>query len=165
MERLTTLLFCAGIMLLAYIIILGLIFCDLQSGVRKAKARGEYRDSAGYKRTIEKIAKYFNMTFALSIIDVFQLAIIFFLYHFYKIDIIMIPWFTVLALGYVAWVEVHSIWEPADVKERRQQKEYKKALLALMREYGTIENIISALNQNKDKEMEEAREGLEYESE
>ncbi len=84
MERLTTMMFCGAIMLFAYIIILGLIFCDLQAGVRKAKKRGEYRTSDGFKRTIEKIAKYFNMTFALSLIDFFQLALIFFLYHFYK---------------------------------------------------------------------------------
>ena len=156
MERLTTLLFCAAIMLLAYIIILGLIFCDLQAGVRKAKKRGDYRDSAGYKRTIDKIARYFNMTFALSLIDVVQIAIIFFLYQFYRIDIVMIPWFTLLALGYVAWVECHSIWEPEDVKERRQQKEYRMALESLLRDYGTVENLVKALNVGKTNDDSEA---------
>ena len=108
MERLTTLFFCLGLMLLAYVTILGFIFCDLRAGIRKAKQRGEYRTSCGYKRTIEKIAKYFNMTFALSIIDFLQLAIIMFLYRFYKLDIIMLPWFTLLALGYVGFVSASS---------------------------------------------------------
>ena len=102
-------MFDGAFMLLCYVIILGLIFCDLRSGVRKAKQRGEYRDSAGYKRTIDKIARYFNMTFALSLIDVVQIALIFFLYYFYQVDLFMVPWFTLIALGYVAWVEVHSI--------------------------------------------------------
>ncbi len=159
MERLTTIMFCAGIMLLAYVIILGLIFCDLSAGVRKAKKRNEYRDSAGYKRTIEKIAKYFNMTFAMSIIDAFQVTIIWYLFRFYDIDLIMIPWFTLFALGYVAWVEIHSIWEPADIKEKRQQREYKKALMALLREYGTVENIVKALNQSKDKDEDDVPDG------
>lgn len=152
MERLTTLMFDGGLMFLCYVIILGLIFCDLQAGIRKAKKRGEYRTSDGYKRTISKISKYFNMTFALSLIDVVQLALLFFLYHFYQRDIIMIPWFTLIALGYVGFVEVKSIWEPADIKEKKQQDDYRRMLLALIREYGGIEKVMEALDQTKKKE-------------
>ncbi len=154
MERLTTLFFCLGIMFLAYVTILGFIFCDLRAGIRKAKQRHEYRTSGGYKRTIEKIAKYFNMTFALSLIDFFQLAIIMFLYHFYTIDIIMLPWFTLLALGYVGFVEVKSIWEPADIKERKQQEEYRHAIMALIREYGGVEKVMEALTRNDHQESD-----------
>ena len=139
-------------MLLCYIIILGLIFCDLQAGIRKAKKRGEFRTSDGYKRTIEKISKYFNMTFALSLIDVVQLALLTFLYHFYGRDIIMVPWFTMLALGYVGFVEIKSIWEPADIKEKKQQQEYRRAVLALIREYGGIEKVIEAMTQKGEEE-------------
>ena len=152
MERLTTLMFDGGLMLLCYIIILGLIFCDLQAGIRKAKKRGEFRTSDGYKRTIEKISKYFNMTFALSLIDVVQLALLTFLYHFYGRDIIMVPWFTMLALGYVGFVEIKSIWEPADIKEKKQQQEYRRAVLALIREYGGIEKVIEAMTQKGEEE-------------
>ena len=148
-ERITTLMFDGGLMLLCYIIILGLIFCDLRAGIRKAKQRGEFKTSEGYKCTIEKISKYFNMTFALSLIDVVQLVLLLFLYRFYKVDIIMAPWFTLLALGYVGFVEVKSIWEPADIKERKQQQEYRKAILALIREYGGIEKVLDALTQDK----------------
>lgn len=150
MERVSTLMFDGAFMLLCYVIILGLIFCDLKSGVRKAKQRGEYRDSAGYKRTIDKIARYFNMTFALSLIDVVQIALIFFLYYFYQVDLFMVPWFTLIALGYVAWVEVHSIWEPADVKEKKQQEDYKRVLLALIQEYGGVENFIKTISTKKE---------------
>lgn len=143
-------MFDGAFMLLCYVIILGLIFCDLKSGVRKAKQRGEYCDSAGYKRTIDKIARYFNMTFALSLIDVVQIALIFFLYYFYQVDLFMVPWFTLIALGYVAWVEVHSIWEPADVKEKKQQEDYKRALMALIHEYGGVENFIKTISTKKE---------------
>ena len=138
-------MFCGGLMLLCYIIILGFIFCDLQAGIRKAKKRGEYKTSDGYKRTIEKIAKYFNMAFALSLIDFLQLALIFFLYHFYGTDIIMAPWFTFLALGYIGFVEIKSIWEPADIKEKKQQQQYRRAILALIKEYGGIENVLNKM--------------------
>lgn len=136
---------CCSIMLLMYIAILALILADLWAGVRKAKKRGEYRTSDGYKRTIDKIARYYNMTFAMSLIDVVQVAIIFFLYYFYEVDIWMIPWFTLFATGYVAWVEVHSIWEPADIKEKKQQKDYTKALLAVIEQYGGAEKVIEML--------------------
>lgn len=149
MERLTTLMFDGCLMILCYVIILGLIFCDLQAGIRKAKKRGDMLTSDGYKRTIAKIAQYFNMTFALSLIDTAQLALLMFLYHFYDRDIIMIPWFTLLALGYVGYVEVKSIWEPADIKERKQQQEYRKAILALIREYGGVEKVLDALTHEK----------------
>jgi hypothetical protein len=136
---------CGGIMLLMYIAILALILADLWAGVRKAKKRGEYRTSDGYKRTIDKIARYYNMTFAMSLIDIVQVAIIFFLYYFYEVDIWMIPWFTLFATGYVAWVEVHSIWEPADIKEKKQQQDYTKALLAVIEQYGGAEKVIEML--------------------
>lgn len=155
MERLTTLMFCGGLMLLCYIIILGLIFCDLQAGIRKAKKRGEVRTSDGYKRTIAKIAQYFNMTFALSLIDVAQLCMLLFLYHFYQRDIIMIPWFTLLALGYVGFVEVKSIWEPADIKEKKQQQDYRRAIMALIREYGGIDKVIEVIMEDQKKEGKE----------
>ena len=148
-------MFCGGLMLLCYIIILGLIFCDLQAGIRKAKKRGEVRTSDGYKRTIAKIAQYFNMTFALSLIDVAQLCMLLFLYHFYQRDIIMIPWFTLLALGYVGFVEVKSIWEPADIKEKKQQQDYRRAIMALIREYGGIDKVIEVIMEDQKKEGKE----------
>jgi len=142
-------------MLLCYIIILGLIFCDLQAGIRKAKKRGEVRTSDGYKRTIAKIAQYFNMTFALSLIDVAQLCMLLFLYQFYQRDIIMIPWFTLLALGYVGFVEVKSIWEPADIKEKKQQQDYRRAIMALIREYGGIDKVLEVIMEDQKKEGKE----------
>lgn len=139
-------------MLLMYVTILALILADLVAGVRKAKSRGDYRTSDGYKRTIDKIARYYNMTFAMSLIDVVQVAIIFFLFYFYQVDIWMIPWFTLFATGYVAWVEIHSIWEPADIKEKKQQQDYKKALLAVIEQYGGAEKVIEMLKGRGDDE-------------
>ena len=142
-------MFVGGLILLCYVIILGFIFCDLRAGIRKAKKRGEYRTSLGYKKTIEQISKYFNMTFVLSLIDVLQIALIFFLYQFYEVDIFMVPWFTFIATGYVGYVEIKSIWEPADIKERKQQQEYRRAILALIHEYGGIEKVLEAMTEQK----------------
>jgi hypothetical protein len=151
MDRTLTLLICGAVMLLLYIIALGLIFSDLWAGVRKAKVRGEFRTSDGYKKTIDKIARYFNMIFALSLVDIAQLSLIFFLYYFYRVDIWMVPWFTLFAVGYVAWVEVHSIWEPADVKERKQQEEYTRAIEQLIKQCGSVDAVLQAIKNKEEK--------------
>lgn len=149
-NRILTLMICGGIMLLMYITILALILADLFAGIRKAKIRGEFRTSEGYKRTIDKIARYYNMAFAMSVVDVVQVAIIYFLYYFYKVDIWMIPWFTLFATGYVAWVEIHSIWEPSDIKEKKQQHDYTRALLAIIQQHGGVEKFIETFSKEKE---------------
>ena len=143
-------------MMLVYISELGLVFCDLRAGVKKAKQLGQYRSSEGYRRTIDKIARYFNMTFALSLIDAVMLAIVFYVYYFYKVDIWMLPIFTMVAGGYVAFVEVKSIWEPASIKEAKLMKGYRGAIIQLIKEYGSIENVIAKLAEAaiKDKSAE-----------
>lgn len=143
--RITTVIVCMCIMLLIYITELGLVFCDLRAGVRKAKEKGIYRTSEGYKRTIDKIARYFNMTFAMSLIDLVILALVYMLYYFYHVDIWMIPFFTLLGGGYVAFVEIKSIWEPADIKEQKLQKEYSKMVMKLLKEYGSMEKVMEAM--------------------
>ena len=148
--RVLTLIFCAAVVLLFYIVVLGLIFSDLWAGVRKAKRRNEMRISEAYRRTIAKISQYFNMLFALTLVDVVQLALIFFLYWFYKIDLIMFPWFTFLGTTYVGYVEVTSIGEPSDVKEKKQQEDFKRLLLELAKNKDMRDKIINLLQIEND---------------
>lgn len=148
--RVLTLIFCAAVVLLFYIVVLGLIFSDLWAGVRKAKRRNEMRISEAYRRTIAKISQYFNMLFALTLVDVVQLALIFFLYWFYKIDLIMFPWFTFLGTTYVGYVEITSIGEPSDVKEKKQQEDFKRLLLGLAKNKDMRDKIINLLQIEND---------------
>ena len=97
--RITTLIIAGTIVLLLYVVTLGLIFLDLWAGVRKAKQRGEMRTSEAYKRTIEKVSKYFNMLFAMTLVDCVQIALLFFLYREYGYDIPMLPVFSFLGTG------------------------------------------------------------------
>ena len=63
-------LFVIGWMLFGiYIEVFIMILADLWSGVRKAKLRGEVRSSYMYKKTIDKIARYYNAMIALTVID------------------------------------------------------------------------------------------------
>ena len=59
-----------------YFLVLAAIFLDLWAGVRKAKIRGEFRSSFGLRKTVEKIGKYYNMIFVITVIDAMQMIAI-----------------------------------------------------------------------------------------
>lgn len=162
MDRVTTLIFCAVLMVVFYLIVLGLIFADLESGVRKAKQRGEYRTSEGYKRTIDKIAKYYNMLIALSLVDCLQIACIFYCHWFYGYDILMLPWFTAIGTGYIGFVEVKSIREPADIKEKKQQDDFRRLVVQMAKDHlhpeEVLKDVMDALSENN-----ESKKSKEYE--
>lgn len=132
--RITTLIIVGAIVLLLYVVTLGLIFLDLWAGVRKAKQRGEMRTSEAYKRTIEKVSKYFNMLFAMTLVDCVQIALLFFLYSEYEYDIPMLPVFSFFGTAYIAFVEVTSIMEPSNVKEKKQQEDFVRLVTKLATE-------------------------------
>lgn len=132
MERFTTLLICGGVLLFLWVTVLGLIFSDLWAGVRKAKKAGVFRTSDGYKKTIDKMARYYNMMLPLALMDTAVNGIVFYLYYFYHYDLVMLPWFSFVGAGYVAFVEITSIMEAHDVKERKNQQDFLVMVKALV---------------------------------
>lgn len=157
MDRITNIMICGGLVLLFYTTVLSLIFCDLWAGIRKAKKRGEYRTSEGYKRTISKIAKYYNMLLALTAVDIVQISLLFYLHIGYGYDIPMVPWFTLVGTIYIAFVELKSIEEPANVKELKQQEDFKRMMVSLAKDYGHPEemviDIINAMNSDQKQQL------------
>jgi predicted secreted protein len=148
-ERIGTLIVCCCIILLFYIVALGLIFADLWAGVRKAKQRGEYKTSVGLKRTVGKINKYFAMHFAMTLVDAVQISLLYMLYHEYGYDIPMLPVFTLIGVLYEAYVEITSIMEPADIKERKQQEDFKRLLQQALSDGGLRERVIKIIEDSK----------------
>ena len=47
---------------------------DLWAGIRKAKQRSEKISSDGWKRTVNKVARYYNALLALVVVDCMQMA-------------------------------------------------------------------------------------------
>lgn len=150
--RIETLTICGAIVLLFYIVSLLLIFSDLWAGVRKAKQRGETIISEKLKDTIDKISKYFNMLFALTLVDIVQVTLIYFVYHEYGYDFIMFPWFLLLGTLYVGYVEVKSIMEPSNIKEQKQQEDFKRLLMELAKNKDMREMIIGLLKVERKEE-------------
>lgn len=92
------------------------------------------RTSEAYKRTVDKINKYFNLLIALTLSDGMQIFVVYFLYREYNYDIVMFPWFTLLGCAYTAFIEIKSISEPANIKERKQQQDFKRIILAILKD-------------------------------
>lgn len=96
---------------------------DFWAGIRKAHKRGVEIRSNKMKRTIDKVARYYNAILAMVIVDVMQISTIVFLHVFCGWTAFTFPFLTLIAVGFVAAIETKSIVEPADAKERRDMAE------------------------------------------
>ena len=127
-EQFIALLFVVVGMLMTPIIFIAL---DYWAGIRKAKARGEAIRSDKMKRTADKIARYYNCILAMMVLDVIQITAFVFLYLYNGWSAYTFPFFTLCAVLFVAAIEIKSIYEPADVKERKQMKEIAELAKAI----------------------------------
>ena len=111
--------------LMVGLLITPLIFIALGvwSGVRKAHVRGDRIRSDKMQRTMQKLSRYYNAIFAMTVLDIVQIAAFVFLHIFYSWILFTFPLFTLIAVGFVAVIEIKSIMEPADAKESREMKE------------------------------------------
>ena len=136
-----------------YVIVLVLIMLDLWSGIRKAKLKGDYAgffkprkkkkrkgeedgyiSSYGLQRTVNKIARYGNMLFAITAIDIMQMLAVFYMRQKDAISFIpLIPLFTFLAAFFVCVIEVKSIYEKAEQKDKAKSAEAARILGELLR--------------------------------
>lgn len=106
-----------------YIEVFIMILADLWSGTRKAKQRGEIRSSYMYKKTIDKIARYYNAMIALTVIDAMQMGGVWYLDGYYAWSIPIFPVVTLLGALGISLVELKSIYEKADEKVKGDYKE------------------------------------------
>ena len=106
------------ILFTAYLSVLFAIFADLWAGVRKAKQNHVARSSYGYRRTIDKIAKYYNALIALTIIDAMQMVSVWYLEMYYEYHIPLFPFITIGGAICIGLVEIKSIYEKAEDKVR-----------------------------------------------
>lgn len=136
----------------AYTAVLILIFLDLWSGVRKAKANKEYISSHGFRRTVSKIARYFNMLLAVTVVDAVQMLAIFELTQNASSIIPIIPIFTILSAIFIGIIEIKSIYEKSDKKDKAKAAETAKIITEALKNADNKELIISILNTIKSKE-------------
>lgn len=129
---------------------------DFWAGVRKAKQRKEKITSEGWKRTVDKVSRYYNMLLALTVVDCMQISGIWYLDNYYNYQIPIFPFITMLGAMVVAIIEVKSILEQAEEKSKKQVSDIAIWITEIMRqkmaptEIAAI--IIEYINKEKKKE-------------
>jgi phage-related holin len=124
-----------------YIIVLFAIIADLVSGVRKARRRGDARTSYGYKKTVDKITRYYNMLFVVSLIDaILVISRVHFLLH-----IPVLPYFTAAGALALCLIELKSIYEKAEDKVKTQIEEVGSFAGSLIKNRSDMEAILSEI--------------------
>lgn len=150
-EQLIALLFIVLGMLMTPLIFIAL---DYWAGIRKARKRGDPICSDKMKRTVDKVSRYYNGIFAMMVLDCIQLSGFIFLHIYNGWGAYTFPLFTLAAILFVAFIEIKSIYEPADVKETREMKEVTelaKAIAAHRTEPAELaEAIAKYLNERKE---------------
>ena len=99
------------------------IALDFWAGIRKAKIRGERITSDGWKRTLYKISKYYNMLIPLMIIDGMQITGFWYLNTYCSWSAPLFPWLTLIGAIAIGCIEIKSIYEPADAKESKEMRQ------------------------------------------
>lgn len=57
-----------------YFLVLAAAAADLASGLRKARRRGETTRSRALRRTVDKLARYYNVLIVLTVVDAMQIT-------------------------------------------------------------------------------------------
>ena len=127
-EQLILLLFLTVGMLITPLLFIGL---DYWSGIRKARKRGDPIRSNKMKRTVDKVARYYNAILAMVLLDCIQIGAFLFLHIYNDWSAYTFPLFTLIGVVFVAAIEIKSIVEPADAKESREMHEVAELAKAI----------------------------------
>lgn len=127
-EQLIWLLFGVVGMLFTPLVFIAL---DFWAGIRKSKRRGIKIYSNKMKRTVDKISRYYNAILAMMVLDAIQIGAFMFLWKFNEWDLYTFPLFTLIAVLFVAAIEIKSIVEPADAKEWQDMREVTQLAQAI----------------------------------
>ena len=130
---------------------------DLWAGIRKAKQRSEKISSDGWKRTVNKVAGYYNALLALVVVDCMQMAGVWYLDNYYDYHIPIFPFITLLGAFGVAAIEVKSIYEKADEKERKEMKQVAALATEIAKHKADPAEIAQAVVEYMNKSKEEKK--------
>lgn len=127
-----------------YFLVLAAAAADLASGLSKARRRGETTRSRALRRTVDKLARYYNVLIVLTVVDAMQITAAVFLRTVESYDVPTIPIFTLIGSLGMAFIEVKSIFEKGDDKEKQQLAELV-SLLETIADNDRLKRIIEKL--------------------
>lgn len=118
---------------------------DFWAGIRKARQRGEDLRSDKMQRTLAKLSRYYNAILAMLVVDAIQISAFIFLHVFNGWNLWTLPVFTFLGVGFTATVEIKSIFEPANAKEKKELKEVTELAAAIAEHKSNPQEIAQAI--------------------
>lgn len=131
-----------------YVLVLAAVGADMASGISKSRKRGEATRSRSLRRTVDKLARYYNVLVVLTVVDAMQIAGAWFLraVEGYAVPTVpTVPLFTLLGSLGMAGIEVKSIFEKGSDKERTDVG----ALLDLLESAADNEKLTKIINNLK----------------
>lgn len=138
------------VLCLCYILVFVAVCVDLWSGIRKAKKAGIARRSWGFRRTVDKMCRYYNCMLAVSVIDGFLILL---LYIFQcKGWLITFPLFPIVTLfigGYLAFIEACSVFEKLEDKEKSRMSADMTVLLDIIKDEDKFNKIMEVIKEVK----------------
>lgn len=138
------LLWILAIVVAEYFLVLAAAAADLASGLHKARRRGETTRSRALRRTVDKLARYYNVLIVLTVVDAMQITAAVFLRTVESYNVPTIPIFTLIGSLGMAFIEVKSIFEKGDDKEKQQLAELV-SLLETIADNDRLKRIIEKL--------------------
>lgn len=121
-----------AILAVEYVCVLGAVLADLRSGILKARRNGVRRTSRGYRRTVEKLGRYYIMLMAMTFVDVMIIVASLYLKSVAGWNVPPFPWFSTIGAIGLSVIELKSICETSD--EKGDYSELLKLLKRLMRD-------------------------------
>ncbi len=94
------------VIFILWVMVLIAVFCDMWTGLKKAKALHEKVDSQGMRRTFSKASDYYSVMFMLLLLDV--IGNVFPWYAF--------PYISILGIVGVIYIELKSMFENLKAK-------------------------------------------------
>lgn len=129
-----------------YIVVFIAIALDLWSGIRKAKKAGVFRTSSGFRRTCDKLAKYYNALLAITLIDVLQMLTLWQIGQQTDSSLPLVPVFSFVGSAYICFIEFKSIYETSDKKTKAQVDEVSEMIFKCLQHKDNIEQIAQEIN-------------------
>lgn len=119
--------------IILYVAVLLVVMLDLWSGLRKAHRIGQYRSSYGLRKTVDKLASYFNMLLVLTVIDVMQILSFYHLNPQLSFDVPLFPVLTLIGAVFAGVIELKSIYEKANDKDKGRYQETARLINEIMK--------------------------------
>lgn len=79
-----------------YVLVLAAVGADMASGISKSRKRGEATRSRSLRRTVDKLARYYNVLVVLTVVDAMQIAGAWFMRAVEGYAVPTVPLFTLL---------------------------------------------------------------------